>query len=170
MINKLHIYLFTGLFILSSFSLVHEFHLSKGTVNYDSKSSSLQVTLHIFIDDLEVALAKRGIEELKIGTEKESNDSDQHIKEYISDHLIFISDSDTLSQVFLGKENSDDLLAIWCYLEIEDYKSGNLSVENTILTEIFDDQKNIVAFKVDKKRLKDELLDKSKTKATVTLK
>jgi hypothetical protein len=45
---------------------------------------------------------------------------------------------------FIGKETSDDLQALWCYFEAAVPKSGVLSVQCSWLTDIYNDQRNIV--------------------------
>lgn len=152
----------------SSVSLLHEFHLSKSTVNYDSESAALQVTMHIFIDDLEDALKQQDLPRLYIGTEKEDSTADLHIANYIKSCFTLTKGSDTLEQLFIGKELSADLAAIWCYIEVPmDSSVGNLDFKNSLLMEVFDDQKNIMTFRKDKKRIDDFLLNKSDHHATI---
>jgi len=47
--------------------------------------------------------------------------------------------------------------------------NDDLQFQNDILMEIFDDQKNVMEFRIDKKRHKDFLLKKSDSKASVDL-
>ncbi len=150
--------------MLSSGMLVHEFHLSKSTINYNTKNAALEISVHIYIDDLEDALQYAGVNDLQIGTEKEDSLTDGYIADYISDHMILsTSNRDTLAQYFIGKEISKDLAAIWCYVEVPvDIPLSSLEIDNNILMEIFDDQKNIVGIKKNKKRVDDLFLKKSK--------
>lgn len=140
----------------------HEFHLSKSTVNYDTETNAIQVTLRIFIDDLETALATDGIKGLKIGTGTEVDSADYFVSAYIADHFVLTTAADTLLYQYLGKELSDDLQAIWCYLELpleDGLPTGeDITLHNTILLKDFADQKNVVTVKKDKKRLADYLL------------
>ncbi|MFT7603922.1 MAG: hypothetical protein ACI8VT_001490, partial [Saprospiraceae bacterium] len=49
---------------------------------------------------------------------------------------------------FIGKEQSEDLQAVWCYLEVTNIKFFNsIEVTNSLLMEVFEDQKNIVHIK-----------------------
>jgi hypothetical protein len=66
---------------------------------------------------------------------------------------------------FLGKETSKDKLAVWCYLEATGLKNiSALDIENIILTELYNDQKNIVDFTVDKKKKHFTIFDTKKVK------
>ena len=138
----------------------HEFHLSKSTINYDSDTKSLQITMHIFIDDLEVALAQQGVEKMRIGTGREAADADSYIASYIGKKMHIMNDQDTFQLSFLGKELSADLAAIWCYLETPVTKElGQVTIDNSLLMEIYTDQKNVMDIRKDKKRVKDWLFD-----------
>jgi len=158
------------LILCTAGTMAHEFHLSKSTVNFDTESSALQLTMHIFIDDLEDALALQQLPPLYIGTEKEDSTADVHIADYIASTLILTTGTDTLAQEFIGKELSNDLAAIWCYVEVPLGSTvSELSFSNSLLMEVFDDQKNIMTFRKDKKRLDDFLLDKSDHQSQIKL-
>lgn len=149
---------------------LHEFHLSKSTINFDTKSNSLQVTMHIFIDDLETALAELEDTKLYIGTEKEDSKADHFIAKYIFDHFELRHRDSILEQSFLGKELSNDLVAIWCYIEVPiEGTLESLKIKNNLLMEVFDDQKNVITIKKDKKRKDDLLLNKDDFEAKIEM-
>jgi len=126
--------------------------------------------MHIFIDDLEVALAEKGVSKLYIGTEKEDTTADLHISEYIAEHFKLKGDDKSLQPQFLGKELSKDLAAIWCYMEVTlDQELEQMDISHNLLMEVFADQKNVITIKKDKKRADDLLLDLSDFEAKVKL-
>lgn len=138
----------------------HDFHISRCEINWDQKSGDVQIAAHIFIDDLETALQWKGVKGLKIGSGSESKEADRHISSYLSQHLLCKEQNNPLSFSFLGKELSDDKMAIWCYLEVPAQKNiKKLTIENSILTEIFSDQKNIVEVTMNGKRTGFVILD-----------
>ncbi len=146
---------------------VHDFHISRCEINWDEKSGDLQIAAHIFIDDLESAFQWKGVKGLKIGSDKESKDADRHITSYLSQHLRCKDQNSALTFSFLGKEISEDKMAVWCYMEVSAQKQINkLTIENSLLTEIFPDQKNIVEFTVNGKRRGFVILDRKKKTET----
>ena len=148
---------------------MHDFHLSKSEVYYNRINQSLEVSLHVFIDDLEVAMQKSGIDQTYIATSKEIENADSLISQYLNDHFSIAVDGRRIQFNFLGKEDSDDLLAIWCYLEGEEVTNPReIQIKNKLLVEVFDDQKNIVAFSSEKKQ-EFLLFDLKKQVATITL-
>ncbi len=148
--------IFLSVFLLSSDSsnnTYHDFHLSRCEINYETATGDIQIAAHIFIDDLESALKQTGAKSLFIATPKESSDCNTSIEKYINQKLKIKVGNKILSATLLGKETSEDMIAIWCYLEIPNIKNIDaLEVENKILNEMFNDQKNIVDFTINKKK------------------
>jgi len=124
----------------------HEFHMSKCEIAFNEEEKALQIILHLFIDDLESALAEEDIKDLYICTDKEVPEAEQHIANYLEQTFSLEVNGKDAAYSFLGKEVSEDLQAVWCYLEIIEIESlQELSIKNQILTNTFDDQKNIVS-------------------------
>jgi hypothetical protein len=123
----------------------HDFHMSKGQVEYVAAEKSLQITLHLFIDDVEDALALQGVKGLQLGTEKEAAQADERLAAYLRQHFSLTLNGSKLNLQFLGKETTDDMAAIWCYLLVEQVAlPQDLRIQNSLLTDLFDDQKNIL--------------------------
>jgi len=130
----------------STTSADHEFHMSKCEIAFNEEEKALQIILHLFIDDLESALAEEDIKDLYICTDKEATNAEQHIANYLEQTFTLQVNGKDAAYSFLGKEVSEDLQAVWCYLEVVDIETlQELSIKNQILTSIFDDQKNIVS-------------------------
>lgn len=142
-------------------NLMHDFHLSKTEINFDTNTKSIQVATKVFIDDLELDLQYDGYRNLNIGTDKEVPQTDSLIADYFIKHLLISTNkSSELKQFYIGKELSEDLIAIWAYIEIpvEEAPSA-IFVKNTILTKIFNDQKNMVLIKKDNRLIDHSILD-----------
>jgi hypothetical protein len=143
---------------------MHQFHISKTDVTFKPTEKSLQITMHIFIDDLEKSLEKQGITKLYIGTEKEKQEANGLIIKYLQSNFLIKLNNKAIAYDFLGKETSNDKQAIWVYLEAKNVKDiKQIFVENKIITETYSDQKNIVQINVPSKKQGYFLLDKNKT-------
>lgn len=131
--------------LLFSPSEAHEFHVSKSQIEYNEAQQSLQISMHIFLDDLEIAIEESGGGKHFLCTEKETEDAVTILRKYLTQQFIINVDGTTKSYDFIGKELSEDLAAIWCYLEIKDIQTPtSMEVTNRILMDLYDDQKNIV--------------------------
>jgi len=126
----------------------HDFHVSKCLVEYSTPDQALQVSLHIFVDDLEEALRQQGHDHLKIGTPKEDTLAESYLRDYLLKTFRVEIDDQPIELSLLGKELSEDFQAVWCYLEITDIAEfQKLKLSNTVLMETFDDQTNMVTVK-----------------------
>jgi hypothetical protein len=162
--NLLVVILFSTLMTVSPVIDAHEFHLSKSTINYNTKDQSLQITMNMFIDDLELALQPTAGDTLRICTQKEKADAESSIHKYILEHLKIEINGQLMIPEFLGKEQSDDLAAVWCYLEVKGIPIfSEMLVTNNIMIELYDDQKNMTNIQLDKERVEDILFTSKKT-------
>jgi hypothetical protein len=67
--------------------------------------------------------------------------------------LVLRADGKERAFVFLGKKYDNDLII--CYMEIEDIdlpQRKTMEVENDILTDMFEEQQNIVHFRINGKK------------------
>ncbi|NJO02889.1 MAG: hypothetical protein HC880_15480 [Bacteroidia bacterium] len=95
--------------------LWHDFHTSIAEVDYNDRSKSLEISLRVFTDDLELALSRLGqLEGLRLDHSKKHHPL---IERYLARYF-YVSDpkSQKLSFVFHGKEMEADVT--WIYFEI----------------------------------------------------
>ena len=113
-----------------------------------------------------MALNERNIENLFLGESREIPQSNQYITEYLTDNLSISVNGNPLEFSFIGKELEDD--ALWCYMEIKNVNElHSVKVKDTILTEVFDTQNNIVQVTL-KGKTKNLLLRKNKISGSLT--
>jgi len=120
----------------------HDFHTSLAQIQYNKNTHSFEVSLRVFTDDLEAALTKEnnnhkvGIADIKL--------ADSLIEIYVNKHLsILTKQNQKKPMTFVGKEIEVDVT--WIYVEFS--ASGDLEglrIQNSILTDLFNDQVNIV--------------------------
>lgn len=134
-------------------NLEHEFHLSKCDVDYNLEEAALQISISMFIDDLELTLEGLGYHDLKICSKDESPEAEEIILEYLQNHLLIKVDNADVQLNWVGKEISEDLAAVWSYLEVINVRpSESIFIQNDVLMEGFDDQQNVVKLEFDKSR------------------
>ncbi|NNF32629.1 MAG: hypothetical protein HKN68_00860 [Saprospiraceae bacterium] len=154
--------------LLAPSGVFHDIHISKCDIKHDTEDRALQITLHIFIDDLEKSLEEQGEEGLFILTEQERVDVDSLMEEYINEHLRITVDGQEVLPYYLGKEISDDLMAAWCYLEVPEVDDvSEIEVIYDVLMELYNDQRNIVTVKQDRDRKAYLLFDIKERQAVV---
>lgn len=137
-------------FLLAIFSIallsfaMHKYYVTITEATYNGKRGSFELSVKFIGHDLEKALEESGAPDLYLGTEKESPEADKLIKGYIQKRLQFVVNGKELEWKFVGKEVNDDDF-IYCYIESSKTKLvKNITIRNTLLTEVFPAQKNTV--------------------------
>ncbi|WP_405567694.1 DUF6702 family protein [Polaribacter sp. Asnod6-C07] len=144
---------------LFSFS-VHKYYLSLTQINYKPEAKAIQITINVFMDDIETALNKDNNIDLQLTTKKELKNNDIYFENYLKDKLFFKVDNISKNYNYIGKEYDGDL--VFFYLEIENIEKVNtINVVNNILIDHFDKQQNLIKSKVNGKS-KSILLTKNK--------
>jgi len=130
--------------IYSLLFFFHPIHISVTEFNYSEKDKALQITSRVFIDDIELAIrASTKNEDLDITKPKGGVTTEQLVTEYLRNHIKVKLDGKLQQLKFLGMETED--IAFICYIEIENLKKiKTLEVYNDTITEIHDDQSNLV--------------------------
>jgi len=161
--------LFLLLLPLLAFSTLHKFYVSVTNVNYYERDDALQITTRIFIDDLEEVLKERYDVQTFLATEEEAQIADFYIEKYLRTKFLIGLDGKIAEYDFLGKKYDNDVII--CYLELPNVGLDQLKkveVHNEILTDLFDEQKNLVHIKW-KGNKKSFILTKSNAKGMLNL-
>ena len=117
----------------------------------------------VFMDDIELALNTDYNIDLKLDTKKELSNNDEYFAKYLEDKLVFKINNKTLKFNYLGKEYDGDL--VFFYVEVPDVTDPQpLEITNKILMAYFEDQRNIVKYKIGNKKTS-EILTKGNDKA-----
>lgn len=136
---------------LFGFHTLHKYYISVTQVEYVSKEKSVQIISRIFIDDLEYVLKKRYDKTLTLNKKESSENIDFYIKKYLSEKLKININQQEKKLTFIGKKYDDNIVK--CYLEIENISNiKSFEVSNTILTDGFVEQQNIVKTDINSKQ------------------
>lgn len=141
--NKYKIVLLLTVFTLMSSFAIHKFYVSVTQIDFVPKKQRIEITSRIFIDDFEKALKKKYSKDFYLSTKKEIPEANEYIQKYLEEKFKITVNRRQVKVVFLTKEIEDDVLI--CYLKVNfSEKITTFEIFNSVLTEIFNDQKNIV--------------------------
>ena len=144
MYQKINILLIGCVLFFASFSN-HKYYVSTTQIAYISASKSLQITLHVFTDDMEALLKQRYSQHLKLHPDNSPEQIDKTIDNYVSSKLKIVVDDSPLNLQFIGKKYIDDQVV--CYFEVEQVLAfKKLEISNSLLFDLFEDQQNIIHF------------------------
>lgn len=129
-------------FGLSSMAL-HKFYVAIYQINYVPQKKMIQITSRIFLDDLNDALENKYHKKTFIGTEKETPEDEVMLKKYLAEKFTLKVNGQLKPMVFLSKELENNVVI--CYLNIKEVtKINSLEVQNSIITEVYAEQQNII--------------------------
>ena len=120
----------------------HEHHVSIINAYVNTETDFLELSIELTAHDLEYYFEKKEKTLLKLGSEKEKEDTDQLISKYINQHLIFTLKEKTIQLKFIGKEVKNDE-TLWLYFQGKiNPKTSSITVKNNILIEVFENSEN----------------------------
>ncbi|WP_318344250.1 DUF6702 family protein [Flagellimonas baculiformis] len=134
--------------LLLSFTAAHKFYVSVTNVAYAEDDGAFQITSRVFIDDLDAVLLERYGIKAKLATPDEAKVADAYIEKYFRAKFAVMFNGEPAHYNFLGKRYDTDVII--CYLEIPNVQLSDIktmSVQNEVLTDLFDEQKNVVHVK-----------------------
>jgi len=154
---------------LLAFTVAHKFYVSVTNISYSEKDQAIQITSRIFIDDIEKVLLERYGVETHLATNSETSLANEYIEKYLRTKFLMFIDGEQKEYNFLGKKYDNDIMI--CYLEIPEVaiiEVKSLEVQNELLTDLFDEQQNVVHFRVKGKK-KSFVLIKENNKGMLNL-
>lgn len=134
---------------LLAFTVAHKFYLSVTSVEYSDRYRAIQLTTRIFIDDFDKVLLERYGLKGNLATKEESAIADTYIEKYLNEKFIVEINGKQVEYDFLGKVYDNDIMI--CYVEIPEISlesTSSISLRNEVLMDIFQEQKNVVHFRL----------------------
>lgn len=119
-------------------------HVSVTEIAYDEKDKELEIVSRIFIDDLEASIREaKSKPELNLLSPGTDTSTDKLVSEYLLARFKVKLDGKEQKAVYLGHEIENE--AILCYVQVPNVKKWKtIEVVNTVVTELYDDQSNLV--------------------------
>ena len=138
--------LFFGLFIvlISSFHLKkHPFYLGVVDIKHDARQHTLNVSVKLFINDIEAALKKTSTKQIDLLNPKNKTEMETELFAYIKKRLSLSVNNKATVLEFIGYEREEE--AIWIYLEVKKISQPKtIKVDTKLLYDFLPQQSNIV--------------------------
>lgn len=121
----------------------HPLHISTVEIEHNASEKTLEITCKTFWDDFEKILGKNNKTTVDLTNSKNVPNNNKWIFEYIKSHLQLTIDGKTVPLSFVGFEKED--VIIYSYLQVDNIPSvKKVSVTNSIMHDMFDDQTGII--------------------------
>lgn len=138
--------LFLGLFIMlvSAFHVSkHPFYLGIVDIRHNAKQHALNISVKLFINDIEDALKKTSNKSIDLLNPKNKAEMEVELFAYVKKRLSIAVDNKATILDFIGYEREEE--AIWIYIEIKKINQPkNLKVDTKLLYDFIPQQSNIV--------------------------
>ncbi len=150
---------------------MHPVHLSVTNVEYFNKGKYFEISVRLFLNDLEKNLDANNNIILNIGKNNEDKNANIYITNYVANNLIFTLNGEKipLNKYNLTKKKIEDL-TIWLTFKIR-YKPifNNVKITNTLMFDLYPDQKNMLIFTINNNQMAFDF-NKNKTKTEFSIK
>ncbi len=161
--------IFVLFFILTTFSSFtikdHETYLSVTEIEFNEEAKSVQIISRVFINDFEDVLSKRYQKKVSLSYKEELKSNKDLMAKYLEKKLKISIDGKPIDLELLGSKFDADQIVL--YIESKNVQSfKKVDVENLILTDLFDSQKNITHVKKGEE-IESMLLTKANSSNTV---
>ena len=122
---------------------LHPYHVSVCEILHNEKNSTLEITMKMFADDLEVALQAYDQTAMRWDVQVDPDGFNTVLKAYLEEKFAVWIDDRKLSIRFLGAELDADVL--WCFMEISEVQAlQSVRIYNAVIMEYYSDQLNLV--------------------------
>lgn len=130
--------------LLAFWGILHPIHVSITEISYHAPSKAVQITVRLFVDDLETSIRQQTKQdELDILAPAAGQTTDALVAAYLKERFQVSLDGKAQKWNYLGHELEGP--ALIAYLEIEKAKKfKSIQVTNACMHDIYDDQNNIV--------------------------
>lgn len=132
-----------AIFLSSVLIFLHPLHISVTEITLDEKEKELEIMIRIFTDDLELAI-RNAKKDTDLNLLNPSNTTtDKLVWEYLQPRFKLIADGKIQTVKYLGHETDEDVLIF--YIQVQPVKKfTTIEITNSIITEFYDDQANLI--------------------------
>ena len=122
---------------------LHPLHLATVEIDHNAADKTLEITCKTFWDDFENILSKKNGSKVDLVSGKDTAGNNKKIYEYIKSHLQITADGKPVQLSFVGYEKED--VVVYSYLQVDNISSvKKVTIVNTMMHDVFDDQVNII--------------------------
>jgi hypothetical protein len=137
-------------FSISSFSAKkHPLHIALVSIEYNAKNKNFDVLFKIFVDDFETIILKKYGINMNTGKSSENPKYGFYCTSYVKEHFgIVFNNGKKYTNELIYKEKDSNIEAVWLKFEMKaPALIENVKIKTTIMTDLFDDQTNLIVFK-----------------------
>lgn len=127
----------------------HPVHVSFTTIEYFKDESKYKILFKIFVDDFDLILKMKYGKDLQLIRGRWEKNYHKIITKYVYEHFsLNIGKKNKLKNKLNLKKNEIKEQAIWLHydLEIDNFTDEDIIIQNTLMMDLYPDQKNLLIF------------------------
>ena len=139
-------------FTLGHKNICHPVHFSVVNMEYNNKTQEFDISFKLFFDDFEKIINHNYNVVLNLGKENQLPDCNKYIDRYIKKNFIILFDKKNAGKKMQQErfEIKQDEKSIWIYYHLKFKKPRKVIIRNTLMNDLYSDQKNLFIFTIDK--------------------
>jgi hypothetical protein len=124
-------------------NILHPFFVSVTELNFNPNNKNLEISCKMFVDDFQNALKQNYKRPIDLANEKQENENNSIINDYLTKHLSIVADAKAVGLKFIGFERESE--SVYCYFEAANISSPKkIVITNKILQDYKQEQVNIM--------------------------
>ena len=141
------------LFFISSPLYAHKYYVS--TVNMKKEGDTLRVEMSVFYDDMELAIYEQTQRYVRLcpASKNKKHEADSLVFSYIVDRFYLVVGDKPLLPSYDGYTCSEEAMQInLCFLLPTIFPEGEIKITDSVLMDVFPEQRNIIQYSSSKRR------------------
>jgi hypothetical protein len=121
----------------------HPLHISVTNIDYAKNEGQIDISVKLFRDDFELVLYQKYQQQINFEDGPSQVTTDSIIGRYVEDNFKLEVDRHKVKLILKDKKIEEG--SVWLNYMIDvNHKVGELKIENSLLTDLYNDQKNLV--------------------------
>lgn len=133
--------------IVSLFTMMHPVHVSFTNVEYLQQQNEISVSFQVFTDDFELLFYHLYGEALDLSESDSINQYKEKIDRYFEQHFALRSEERDYKLINNGYKTDEEFTWFYYRIQLNDDIPDKIEIKNTVLFDLFFDQKNLLIFK-----------------------
>ncbi len=131
---------------------LHPVHFSVINMEYIDEKQEFDISFKLFADDFEKIVNKNYNVVLNLGKENQLKNCNNYIDKYIKKNFVVVFDKKAVSKKMIQEKVlvKPEQKSVWLYYKLQNKKPHKVLVRNTLMNDLYNDQKNLFIFTINK--------------------
>jgi len=131
---------------------MHPVHFSVINMEYNEQNQAFDISIKLFSDDFEKIVNKNYNVVLNLGKDNQLKNCNNYIDRYVKRNFVVVFDKKPVSKRMMQEKVivKSEEKSVWLYYKLQTKKPHKVLVRNTLMNDLYNDQKNLFIFTIAK--------------------